>query len=632
MSEGFFTPIKSFAKAWGATLISITAWAVYLLQAVNLAHKSDSILDEGAYLLKGLLFVTGRYTPYQEYGPWTNKMPLSFLIPGVVQDLFGPDIGVGRYFAIFLSGLMLLGLWLLANRLGGKWWAAGIVCVYAINPFIIYDYSLAVSQVLVACMLVWMLVLVLGDERKTWQIALGAVLAGAIVMTRINMFMVVPLLILYIYWQYGKRAALIATISSAVPIIIGNAIYWPDILHRYAILVPRSITPFLDPWRTPKQYSPIWNPTIDPISRLLSLLQATRIHFISIMGTLIAWLLWPRKRDWKKESNYRSAVFISVLFISLLLFHLWVALGNDFCTYCLSGYLSFFSFLGILLIILTFPGWRRRLPIWLQIILVFLVVLLSIVFGYSTFPEVGYQLLETKIPETLFTFPEFELVKLKKFLRVEHYITVKDARRQVPAFLGLVVGMIILAFGYEQWFRYKRKHKADVNTRIPCYGYWLLIAFLIVGTLITPAYYYYNTLNTDDCGTDVIAAYKAAGEHLAEQIPPGSLVYWRGGESVVPLLYVPEINIYPPQINGAYSYKLGGYSDPDSVLKLGYWNSVLDYNWQREADYLLVQDGLFNGPLKWYIMSFGEFEELERTPAIVQCDDKTRIRIFQRKH
>jgi hypothetical protein len=73
-------------------------------------------------------------------------------------------------------------------------------------------YSVAVPQVLIACMLVWILVLVLGDGRPLWQIVLGSLLAGLMLMTRINMLPVLPLLLLYIFWQHGVKAGILSTI------------------------------------------------------------------------------------------------------------------------------------------------------------------------------------------------------------------------------------------------------------------------------------------------------------------------------------------------------------------------------------------------------------------------------------
>ena len=69
-------------------LVALLAAALYLLQSWGYAHSLDSVLDEGAYLYKGYAFVTGQYRIYQDYGFWSNHMPLAFYIPGTVQEIF----------------------------------------------------------------------------------------------------------------------------------------------------------------------------------------------------------------------------------------------------------------------------------------------------------------------------------------------------------------------------------------------------------------------------------------------------------------------------------------------------------------------------------------------------------------
>lgn len=93
----------SIGKPWYANLLSLLGGLVYLIQSWMYAKMQTSLLDEGAYLYKGYLFAIGKYWPYQEYGPWTNHMPLSFLIPGYVQTVFGPGLRTGRYLAVFLT-------------------------------------------------------------------------------------------------------------------------------------------------------------------------------------------------------------------------------------------------------------------------------------------------------------------------------------------------------------------------------------------------------------------------------------------------------------------------------------------------------------------------------------------------
>ena len=73
---------KSAALPWLPELLAGLAGIVYLVQSVSLAFTQWSVIDEGNYIYKGWLFATGQYVPFQDYGPWTNHMPLSFLIFG----------------------------------------------------------------------------------------------------------------------------------------------------------------------------------------------------------------------------------------------------------------------------------------------------------------------------------------------------------------------------------------------------------------------------------------------------------------------------------------------------------------------------------------------------------------------
>ena len=198
-----FTRIK--IATWWADVLSVVGGFVYIVQSFFLAHTRGSILDEGAYLLQGYQFATGKYLPFQDYGSWTDQMPLSFLIPGWVQVIFGPGLRTGRYFAVALGVLILIGVWLVSRRFGNGWWSAVLIWFLAVNIPVLKVYSVMTSQVLVACMLVWVLVLVLGPERPQWQVYLGAFLAGLMTLTRINMTIFLPFLLAYILWEHGKK-------------------------------------------------------------------------------------------------------------------------------------------------------------------------------------------------------------------------------------------------------------------------------------------------------------------------------------------------------------------------------------------------------------------------------------------
>jgi len=230
-------------------IITVIGLALYIAQSWYFVHSLDSIGDEGSYLYKGYMFARGDYFPFQEYTFWTNKAPLAFLIPGYIQLWFGPGLRVARYFAMLLSILMLIGVWLTARRLGGKNWAAVAVWVFALSFAQISVYSEAVSQGLVACMMAWMFFLTLGSDRPLWQLILGSALSILIVMTRQNMAVVPALLVAYIFWEYGKKAGGWALATCAILFIGFHLLYWPGILQIWAPWLPQSLTPFLDNFR-----------------------------------------------------------------------------------------------------------------------------------------------------------------------------------------------------------------------------------------------------------------------------------------------------------------------------------------------------------------------------------------------
>jgi len=188
---------------WLPTFLTVAGFAAYLIHAVRIARTTTSFLDEGLYLFKGYLFATGAQTPFVDYGVWTNHAILSFLIPGYTQKWFGPGLETGRYFMIFLSLLTLLGLWVFAKRWGNMWWAVGVVWVMALNPAEIKIHTLAISEGTVAALLVWIVVLTVGEKRPLWQILLGAALTAPLVLTRENLAFVPPILFVYIFWQHG---------------------------------------------------------------------------------------------------------------------------------------------------------------------------------------------------------------------------------------------------------------------------------------------------------------------------------------------------------------------------------------------------------------------------------------------
>ena len=289
-------------------LLALLGAVIYLVQAVLYAHIRLPNLDEGSYLYKGYLLATGAYKPFQPYGLWINKMYLSFFFWGWVQALFAPGLLVPRYFAVFLSALNLLGLWVVSRRMGNRWLATIAVWVLTLNPTLISIYSTARSEVLVICILTWVLVLSLGANRTAWQIITSAILAGIMILTRENMVFILPFFILYIFWQHGRNKGILALISIIIVILVGHIIYWPGIMYLWERWLPAGLLHFLGQAAKPDiGISGLKSvPPLSLIARLHSLSQAIRIHYIPFIGSLIVLFLWPKRESWPTLGAFSS--------------------------------------------------------------------------------------------------------------------------------------------------------------------------------------------------------------------------------------------------------------------------------------------------------------------------------------
>ena len=611
--------------------LSFLGGAVFLVQLWLRAHTQTSVLDEGLYLYKGWLFANGTYVPFQDYGPWTNHMPLSYLIPGWFQVLFGPGLMTGRLLAILCGILVVFGLWLLARRFGGSWWGAGVVWAVALNPAVIKIFSVQASQVLAAAILVWALVLLLGEDRPAWQLALGMALAGALGLTRFNLIPILPLSAVYVYWTHGRKTGHIALAAGLFVFLLGHAVYWPEILKNWTPWFPDRLTPFLDAFRRPPNDGAYWAPEIKVSSRLFSLLQGIRFHFTSLMAVLVTILAFPLRSAFPTPVRYKTLVFLATTYLVLLVLHAWAALGNSYCVFCFTTYLSFFSLTGLLVLVIAYPylnvaRFSARYAWWF----LFIVVCAA---GLSTFNTLGEalirqgttaSLLKTQIPRLSggASYPIWGLIENLTGKNYEYQVVVLQRFLRYAAGTGLGA-LAMIAIGWMS-----RRFKSAGDTQV----LRLVNVFFAASLLFSPTVFLGGGYHTYDCSGDVIAAYEEAGAYLDGLIPPGARVYWDTFSSPIPLLYMDDIVIYPQQLNGFYSYKYGG--DPDALARFGHWNRALSEQWASEADVVLLSPAVYRDPDRAWLVELvesGEFKQFASTGPVHPCDPESRIVVFVRK-
>jgi hypothetical protein len=612
----------AFAR-WGMKAIFLAGLLMYTGLAWGYADSQSSVLDEGAYLLKGYYFVDGKYEPYQDGGPITNHMPLSFLVPGAVQAVFGPGIRPARIFSVVLGAVFIVLLWVGVRRVAGERWAAGAVWITALNPALIKMYSIGTSQVLVAVMLMGILALSLGEKRPPWQLNLAAVLAGLLLMTRINLSPVLPLLLVYIYWEHGRRAGLSTAIYGFLAVLLLHLVFLPGILRIWAHWLPEALTPFLDPFRIPEA-TPFWDPEPDLTSRIISFFHGLRFHFVFLMGLCFAWLLALRPSGSSTGSGRKGFLFVSAVFLVLLLAHAWAALVLNYCVFCFPVYLSFFSFVGILAVVMSIGRWSAPDSRWKELAGFALFILVCTGMAFSAFDLLGEGLMTIELPRVKDFRFQPGTVELWGLLNNRFGWSYPFLERALPAVAGLLAGVAITGgFVIYRWFARRRKG-GDAAIPFRQFAFGILLA----GIVLSPSPLLGGGYSTYDCAPGVIASYERVGNALRARIPTGSAVYWQGTLSAVPLLYLEGVEIFPSQINLDYTFRLDG--DGDELVRFGLWNEDLARGWIRESDYLIVSDRHLEGWLAEAVAADPGLTRVLTTEPAESCDPETVLNLYRR--
>jgi hypothetical protein len=617
-------------QKWGDKVFIMAACVLYLIQAVHFAFTQRSIIDEGLYLYKGFLFARQIYFPFQDNGVWTQKAPLSYLFYGWIQLLFGPGLRTGRFFSIFIGAIALIGLWFVACRIAGRWWGTVCVWIMVLNPVTVRYFSTAMSQSLVVGLLVWILFFTLGEERPRWQIAVGGVLTGIMVMTRQNMAPVLFILLAYIFWQHGWKNAAVLTGACIIPLLIISAAYWPDVLKMWALYLPARLTPFLDPWRPPVLPPGLNRPDISAIVQ--SLLDGFRFHFVALTGGFFALILWPARKYWRDSNQYRISVFLATAFVVLLGIHAWAGLGNTAINnnnvFTFSPYLAFFDLLGILVFITVFQTLKYRpIPLAKRGLVIVFLLLLSAGIGRGDFEVIGDRLATISFPRVRDFFTTFKLLPgtayLWQILYNKYGIEYNTSRMLLPTVGISLVGLLIILLGWVFWLALRRR-----NPSLYSFASFIAIGFLIIGALFSPSVLLGGGFQEWSCKENTLTAFEESGRYLAEVIPTGSQVYWSGGNAAAVLSYLPGIRIFPQQLDGPYNYYQTGSSD--ELARYGYWNGILAQRWQEEANVFLFQEKDYVELWKSYVNT-DAFNEPPRFTQALNCAPDTYLRVFIRK-
>ncbi len=620
-------------------LLSGLGLAYYALQSWDFINTLASIVyDESGYMARGFLIASGKYWPYEDFGIPLDHMPLSFTIPGFIQVLFGPGIRTGRYFSFALGFVALIGVWIVTRKLGGKWWAAVALWSMALNPGWIESYSLGYSQVLVFFFTTWSFVFAVGENKKNWEIILASFLAGLVGMTRLNLIPMVFLLILYFYWQHGKKAGTLSLIGGFAPIIFLHVLYWPGILKMWALYFPSGIIPLIDSYRFPLQdfYLPKgfslsgWMNDPDHIiwETIQYLWKGFQKNLFVIIGVLATIILWPRKEAWKSKYHHRLAILFLTTYLILFLMHMWAALSGTSCGFsCFKGYLMFFSNIGLFLIIHTFSYWEKNLPRWRNILIGIFITYFLVELEHNnpqwqnSLLNFAHEIIKIKVPR----FNNPGIIMIRRAIDGILGIPYKTQEQFLYTLFYWIIPLSFVWVFIPLLIRGYKKLKLSFSQ----FGWVLFTTLLFFVGLFSPINSIGGELNTKKCESNVIDSHEAVGEILRAQIPAGSKVFWEM-KSWMMLLYLPDIEIFPQQTMNLYTYLPQDIEmDQDNLLRFGYWNKEIKEQWLDDTDFILVE-GRYMPEWRQKVDS-GEFVIKDITASVEECrGDDSKIVVLQK--
>jgi hypothetical protein len=283
----------------------------------------------------------------------------------------------------------------------------------------------------------------------------------------------------------------------------------------------------------------------------------------------------------------------------------------------------------LLLVVITIANWQTRLDHWRQIIAGFAIIIGFSILGIILIPPTFIEKI-MKLPVPRIRSLHFLPGKAELWQVISNKFHLDLGINIFSIFIYILFGM--LCFGISLLIvrllpRLFKNISTNTTAEVRIFIFLVLIGWIL--SLTTFSGYGYVRY---DCEADVIAAEELAGKALQNAIQPQAQIFWRG-ISPVTLLNLPQANIYPPQLNGDYSYRFGG--EPDELLRYGWWNESLGIQWVKDANYIIVAQKYLESWLKDALES-GNYQEIFIYPSTTQsifpsCIGEVYPRIFEKK-
>jgi hypothetical protein len=385
--------------------------------------------------------------------------------------------------------------------------------------------------------------------------------------------------------------------------------------------LPTSWLPFLSQFKPITENFGSLYGSVSLRTQVLAFFSNFQANFIVLLGAITSLFLWPSRWEWKDPARKRAAIFLAILFFTLLIIHAAGSLGFSACPFCFTPYTTFFVGPALLLVVVSFPFWRKSISVPLQVLAVILLGFISFGIGAVAAEQLGTGLLAASLPRVSNGIHLGQWVTLWDYVSNKLKLPYFDARVLVSIMLCL--GIFFLVMCGILLIR-SLLHRKGIKGKYSL-GVISLLVFLGGGFIISPslnAPYY-------ECGQDVLDNYESIGKDLKVLIPAGSSLYWAGA-SAVPLSYLDDVTIHPAQVYGLFTY----LSNPDdkAVEEAGYWNSGLDQLWFSQADFLIMEQDQLNGPLGLAARIDPALFDMTVLPPANPCEITNSLLVFRRQN
>jgi len=279
-------------------------------------------------------------------------------------------------------------------------------------------------------------------------------------------------------------------------------------------------------------------------------------------------------------------------------------------------YAGYFDFIGVLLLAVSFRFLLKRGSVSRNRISLMVVMIVIVCVAFSTYEDLNATFANTMIDRLLDVYVWGAL----------RYVTGLPQLLLFRISFVTVMG-ILAAILFSVALLWSRRFFANREAWSQQVGVIALHSLLVIGLVLSPTKILGKGNDFFDCGdNDVFASYENQGAHLRELIPAGSKVYWDGRIAAI-FLYLPDVEIYPPQLNHVHNFSYGG--DAATRLQFNRWNDVLARQWLAEADFILIEAGEKQDWVMQILEGDG-YVKLESTGMFEKCRWQSVILVYQR--